>query len=147
MPEPPVNPIGCVIPRGGPAGSKINLPLDELIRPIVERTTRGIILLTAPPGGGKTTAIRYLRNVLPSDGSIACFDTEDAIAAYSAAGLAVLAAIEPAVGFSYLEVFTINPWSIDDCLEYLLANHGRDRFCRGLPRRQNPLYGHGKFRR
>jgi uncharacterized protein YjbI with pentapeptide repeats len=125
MSESPVNPIGCVIPRGGPAGSKVNLPLEHLIRPMLDGRARGIILLTAPAGGGKTTAIRHLRAVLPTDGSIACFDEPEAAVARhtGATGLAVLAAVAPEHGLTYLHVLSVSPWSVDDCLEYLLANH------------------------
>jgi uncharacterized protein YjbI with pentapeptide repeats len=125
MSQSPVNPIGCVIPRGAPAGSKVNLPLATLIRPMIDGRSRGIILLTAPAGGGKTTAIRHLRSVLPNDGSIACFDVGEAATARATAAraVAVLAAVDPEPRFTYLQVFAISPWSIDDCLEYLLANH------------------------
>jgi uncharacterized protein YjbI with pentapeptide repeats len=117
----------AVVPRVRRGDSQAGLPIDRLLLLMLrERITTGLVVIVAPPGGGKTTALRHLSAVLPADGPIQLFDADQSGAAQRAAwkNLAVLAVSEPSPNYRYLEeVLRLCPWTLDDCLEYLLARH------------------------
>jgi len=83
------------------------------------------VLITGEPGGGKTTALRHLAGVVPPAAQVVYFDAEETAEAHQAArsGLAVLAALDTPAAGTCVEVFELSPWTLDDCLEYLVALH------------------------
>src|SRR4051812_16415290 len=67
-------PGAAVVPRvrltpGGAAQS-----LEAVIRRLIDRHAHGPVLLTARPGGGKTTALSHLAAVLPPHCRVALLD-------------------------------------------------------------------------
>src|SRR5688500_8634777 len=88
------SPRFLVTPRARRHGSDAALPLADLVRPLLDRQARGLILLVAPAGGGKTTALGHLRDTLPITSPIDLFDEHEAPAAQVASwnGLALLTA-------------------------------------------------------
>jgi uncharacterized protein YjbI with pentapeptide repeats len=111
----------AVVPRGRVVGSIARLPLETLLCPMIAAKTNGIVRLIAPPGGGKSVALRHLQAVLPADPHLHLCD--DPCERLSATGLFVVTGsiISPSVTF--LVDIEICPWTVDDCIEYLCAMH------------------------
>ncbi len=87
--------------------------------------SRGIILIVAPAGGGKTTALRHLKALLPEGTQVAFFESGFVETAREAAAerLVVLAAFDSEPADACVEVIELCPWTLDDCMEYLAAMH------------------------
>src|ERR1035438_7839183 len=102
--------LAAVTPRGHRLRSKACLPIQQLLLPVITSKITGTVLLTARPGGGKTTAIRHLRAVFPDDGRVAFFDVHQAAQALEAAAsrLVVLAASETRLGRPYVDGFELS---------------------------------------
>ncbi|HTW93859.1 MAG TPA: pentapeptide repeat-containing protein, partial [Tepidisphaeraceae bacterium] len=122
-----------VVPRARRSGESAALPIHRLIDPMLFTGVRGVVAITSPPGGGKTTALRHLRALLPPN--VALFDEinlADAIAS-SRDQLAIYAGRDFSVYAHWLDVFELAPWTEDDCTEYLAAVH-RDQCAATLDR-------------
>jgi uncharacterized protein YjbI with pentapeptide repeats len=119
-----VNPI-AVTPRGHRSGCSASLPIDQFVIPIIEKNDRGVVLITAPPGGGKTLALDYLRTVLSARREVGFFDSHQIDPAFraGASGLVILATqmLEPPG--EVLDTIFISRWTLDDCMEYLHVRH------------------------
>src|SRR5665213_1892994 len=114
-----------VIPRGHRLRGEASLPIDRMLLPVIRGKSRGIVFITAPPGGGKTTALRHLRAVLPTDAQVPLFDAHQAADAKQAAAsrIVVLAGVDPQPHAGFVDVIVVSSWTLDDCLEYLVARH------------------------
>jgi uncharacterized protein YjbI with pentapeptide repeats len=126
----------AVRPRGHRLRGAASLPIDQFVLSAIGKRSTGIILVTAPAGGGKTTALRHLLATLPDDVRVRVFDSDRAERARDACvtGPVILAAAEPqALGDDLVEVLELNAWTLDDCLEYL-ANRHRDQCASVLKR-------------
>jgi uncharacterized protein YjbI with pentapeptide repeats/energy-coupling factor transporter ATP-binding protein EcfA2 len=122
----------AVVPRVSDDDGSSSMPVDRLILPMMRAGERGLVVITAPPGGGKTTALRYLQAVLPDYGGITFFDQQPAEARAAArSSLAILADVPAGAAGDALASFSLVPWSLDDCIEYLAARH-RDQLTRVL---------------
>jgi len=112
-----------VVPRARRKDGASSLPVDELLRPLIVSNRRGLVCLTAPPGGGKTTALAYLRSKLPAE--VRLFDADQRPAARSAANdaMVILATASAAQDTTTIAVFELCPWTMDDCIAYLAARH------------------------
>jgi uncharacterized protein YjbI with pentapeptide repeats len=119
-PEPVV-----VTPRGHRLRCQASLPIDRLVREVIAKSKRGIVQITSEPGGGKTTALRYLQTALPGELQVECFDAHQVLEARQAAQmrLVVLMAATPLSDTEYVDAFALSPWTPDDCLEYLVKRH------------------------
>jgi uncharacterized protein YjbI with pentapeptide repeats len=114
----------AVVPRARRVGTSACLPLDQLIVQLLQTHRKGIIYVTAPPGGGKTTALEHLRAVLPAYPRVGLFDEPRNHFHYAAAGESVVVVAQRSNNnVMALAVFELAPWSADDCLEYLAATH------------------------
>jgi uncharacterized protein YjbI with pentapeptide repeats len=119
----------AVVPRVSQADGSSSLPVDRLM---LRAGERGLIVITAPAGGGKTTALHYLQAMLPAGAGVQFFDQQAGEACRAAQSvLAILAdvAIDPAA--DVLASYELSPWTLDDCIEYLAARH-RDQLTRVL---------------
>ena len=83
------------------------------------------MVIIAPPGGGKTTALRYLRAALPADSEVEFFDDELPLEAIdpTASRLVILTTADSKYPRKSVEVIELSPWTLDDCMEYLAAVH------------------------
>ena len=119
MSDPSRTPV-VVVPRATRPGGEAALPLDRLVGPVLSARGRGLVVVTAPPGGGKTTAALHLRATLPT---AAVFDEHQSSEAIKDAGhgWAVLLTVAPLV--EPVATFALRPWDADDRLEYLVARH------------------------
>jgi len=119
VPDDPLAPrVAPVAPRARRPGSTAALPLEQLVLPILQSHSEGRINIIAGPGEGKTTALKHLRAVIPQSFHIRLVDTKRIeIAARIVTSKAVLDNCE------MLAVFELCPWTLDDCLEYLVAVH------------------------
>ncbi len=113
----------AVVPRARRLGGEASVPVDRLVASAAHG--RGLILLVGGPGGGKTTALQYLAATLPPDVSVTLCDTHQSTEARRAVttGVAVLATVDTPSAAGAIDVFTLCPWTVDDCLEYLVAAH------------------------
>lgn len=114
-----------VAPRAFRTGSTVALRLDQLVTPYIEQHSRGVIYITAPACGGKTTAINHLRATFPADANIAYFDDPQFDHWMSVAGekLVVLTTSSEGLAVSRLASFELTGWTEDDCFEYLASMH------------------------
>lgn len=108
-----------VTPRVSKRGSKIALPIDQVIRELIQVRRRGAVTLSAAPGGGVSTALVFLRERLAKEveaGRLVV--TEQRTGAEDLGALVVSAG-----GVGSAEVYDVAPWAKDDCVEYLAATH------------------------
>jgi uncharacterized protein YjbI with pentapeptide repeats len=106
------------------SGGSSSLPVERLILPMLRVGERGLVVLTAPPGGGKTTAMQYLQVALAGYGGVSFFDSQPAEAhAAARSGLAILADVGIDPDVEMLASYALSPWTLDDCIEYLAATH------------------------
>ena len=114
----------AVVPRAGRPGTDVALPVDQLVRAVLGDGWRsGVILITGKPGGGKTTAVAYLRATLGPATPV--YDDHEFAEADRAAraGVVVLATPGSTTDPDAIDRFALRPWSTDDWLEYLLVRH------------------------
>jgi uncharacterized protein YjbI with pentapeptide repeats len=125
----------AVMPRGRWSNTKASLPIERLLLRRIEAKAPGHVLITAPPGGGKTSALRHLRAVLPSDAQIAFFDGDLPSEAFDVAAskLVVSSAANANHATKSVSVIELSPWTLDDCVAYLAALH-RDQCASVLSR-------------
>jgi uncharacterized protein YjbI with pentapeptide repeats len=123
-----------VVPRVHARDGQAALPIEEVIGGMLRRGARGLVVLTAPAGGGKTTALWHLRGELGDD-QAGFFDvgSETAALAEASRRLVVLAAESANAAWNANEVLALCPWTADDQVEYLAATH-RDRCAAVLER-------------
>lgn len=122
--EPMLAPQRAVVtPRVRSVGDDASLPIDEVITSLVQNTTKGLVLVMATPGGGKTTALRHLGATLPE--RIELFDESAAEQAVAAAKdrLVILATSKPKPNWNPAAVYLICLWTEDDHVEYLAKAH------------------------
>jgi uncharacterized protein YjbI with pentapeptide repeats len=114
----------AVVPRVHVRDGEAALPIEEVIGAIARRGARGLVVLTGPAGGGKTTALWHLRGVLDDD-KLGLFDVGAEAAALAEASwrLAILAAEKVDLSWRAAEVLALCPWTPDDQVEYLAATH------------------------
>jgi uncharacterized protein YjbI with pentapeptide repeats len=124
----------AVAPRVHVRDGEAALPIDVVIGGMALRGARGLVVLTAPAGGGKTTALCHLRGVLHDD-NVGLFDVGGEAAAMSEAArrLTILAAEKVHPSWDVAEVLALCPWTPDDQIEYLAATH-RERCAAVLDR-------------
>ena len=69
--------LAAVRPRVYAAGSGEALPLDDEVRRLLDRGTRGVVALLGPAGSGKTAALRHLAAALPAGAPVTFLDGPD----------------------------------------------------------------------
>jgi hypothetical protein len=110
-----------VTPRGHRQLSHTSLPIAQLLTPIIHSKVNGIVLISAPAGGGKTTALGHLRDSFSAVAAVEFFDADQAADARRGAKsrLVVLASGDPPDA-GEVDVISLSPWTLDDCMEYLI---------------------------
>src|SRR5205823_7919217 len=109
-----------VVPRArcgldGPA-----LPLHSQIEPFLNRA--GVIRIVGPELSGKTTALRHLAAMFSEHSFIQYHDGTDF--SPKSVKMYLMIATGDAVGpVPTLARFTLAPWTLDDCIEYLAHSH------------------------
>lgn len=105
--------------------------LEDLIASFLERDVRGVLLVSGPPGSGRRTAIRSMRARFASVRDRVEF-VEDFLGDVVEESLGLGDPRERLrVGVAWHEVLDVppasilrmEPWSRDECIEYLLAAH------------------------
>jgi len=132
-----------VVPRAFHNDSSARVSVDQLVLDLFKSRQTGLVFLTAPTGGGKTTALRHVRAVIAASDSpqvpIRLFEVGQVESARTAAStcLAVLAvrtvrgaalthqlaALLRCSPTQEMEILDLCPWNDDDCLEYLAVVH------------------------
>jgi uncharacterized protein YjbI with pentapeptide repeats len=114
----------AVKPRVLATASGAALPLEDEIRQLPEAGKKGAVQLLGPAGSGKTTALRHLAAVLPTDGALILLDEPRIEQVFDALPerLVVFTATTPEV-IPEATSLALAPWGRDELLEYLLASH------------------------
>jgi uncharacterized protein YjbI with pentapeptide repeats len=101
------------------------LPLDDMVRTLIQTNDHGVILIVGGPGSGKATALRYLQASEPAiDGFIweQTFDRFQ-IQEQSCDRVIICATSIPKLIHHPVACLQLAPWTPDDLIEYLLALH------------------------
>jgi uncharacterized protein YjbI with pentapeptide repeats/energy-coupling factor transporter ATP-binding protein EcfA2 len=98
--------------------------LEDRIRDLLAGEYVGRVLICGPAGSGKTTALRHLAAVLPSEVGITLLDEPNLVqvAKASAGALQVIAA-PYGCPWQGEHNYRLAPWNRDDLIEYLLHTH------------------------
>jgi uncharacterized protein YjbI with pentapeptide repeats len=109
-----------VVKRTGEAGL-----LEDIVSEIADEYGSGFVRLTGGPGSGKSTAIAHLAAVFSYHEHFVFLDepTADEISACSSDSIAIAAT--PLVDGRNMEL-VLQPWGMDELIEYLLALHHDD---------------------
>jgi uncharacterized protein YjbI with pentapeptide repeats len=112
----------AVVPRVHVAsGSGAALSLESVVRRLIDSHTCGQILLLGRAGGGKTTALKHLRSVLPADAPVILYDEPPQIPIPRANTLDIVAHRDEPPGGQWFIKLELAPWEQDDCIEYCVA--------------------------
>lgn len=97
--------------------------LEDVIADIVEDFPSGVVWVVGGPGSGKTTAVAHLAAFFADDARLEFLDepTQDKVERSCGSALVVATTATP-IGQSGL-VLRLQPWGVDDLVEYLLAVH------------------------
>ncbi|MBI3829877.1 MAG: pentapeptide repeat-containing protein [Planctomycetes bacterium] len=98
--------------------------IEDEVLSLVRQGRTGLVAITGPAGSGKTTALRHLAYVLQDEAGI-YFDSlsdHDELLHRAASELVVYGNQSPYPRI-HMAKFTLAPWSSDDFIEYLLAEH------------------------
>jgi uncharacterized protein YjbI with pentapeptide repeats len=100
--------------------------LEEVIRELLAREHVGRVLICGPAGSGKTTALRHLAAVLPSNAGVSFLD-EPGLVEVAKASTGVLQVIAAPADCPWQGEHNhrLAPWNRDDLIEYLLHTHPR----------------------
>jgi uncharacterized protein YjbI with pentapeptide repeats len=114
----------AVRPRGISPLSNETVLLKEEIQELVARKWTGRVLLVGPPGSGKTTALRHLAAVLPTEAGIRFVD-EPCVAAIAKmpVGAFEIVALNDLFVVPAEVRYRLANWAKDDLIEYLLHAH------------------------
>ena len=112
----------AVVPRARREGEAARIPVEQLVLELHAENVRGVILLAAPQGGGKSAAISHLRATLPPD-VVTCVDDISEGWIVPPTPLTVVATSDVWHDNRVIVQFELCPWNDDDCMEYLIANH------------------------
>src|SRR5581483_8230513 len=117
-----------VRPRVLLPGASSSLPLDDEIQSRLEAGAWGVIELIGRSGSGKTTALVHLASRFGDEPALALIDRPDAAEVeqlLESADRCLVVCASPAVNISpaVAEIWRLAPWGLDECIEYLLAEH------------------------
>lgn len=96
--------------------------LDDVIAELVEEYGSGFVRLCGGPGSGKTTALAHLAAVFSHNDNIHFLDEPSSKDLESCSSDCITIAAMPSGKGRNLE-FALQPWGIDELIEYLLAEH------------------------
>src|SRR5687768_9555209 len=123
---PPIPPPrrAAVTPRVRTSPASGALPLERVVRGFIDAGARGIIVVHAPPGGGKTAALSHLHATL-SDLMSRVYTADEPTNTGHLWQLDRLSVITLRGPRSHddLAVYELVPWAEDEWIEYLAANH------------------------
>src|SRR5688572_11403215 len=123
---PPILPPrrAAVTPRVRTSPTSGALPLERVVRGFIDAGARGVIVVHAPPGGGKTAALRHLHAVLPELLSRVHIVDEPIYTAHLRQHFELSVVALPAPrSHDDLAILELVPWAEDEWIEYLAANH------------------------
>ena len=114
----------AVTPRVRTSPTSGALPLERVVRGFLDAGARGIIVVHAPPGGGKTAALSHLHAVLPELMSRVYTADEPTNTGHlwEFDRLSIVTQRAPR-SHDDLIVLELVPWAEDEWIEYLAANH------------------------
>jgi uncharacterized protein YjbI with pentapeptide repeats len=96
--------------------------LDEIVEEIAQEYGTGLVRLCGGPGSGKTTALAHLAAVFSDNTNITFLDQPTAADIENWFGDCITIAAMASGGGRHLEL-QLQPWSLDELIEYLLAKH------------------------
>lgn len=109
-----------VRPRVTARGSGEPMLLADAVEDFLEHHRQGVVQIVGGPGSGKTTALNYLLAIFPEKCTYLDDAIRDAIAGAGADSVTICTGKQPLQREAH-EIFTLAPWTRDDCVEYLLA--------------------------
>jgi len=128
--KPLVPELAVVRPRVRCAGSDSPRLLEDVIEEYAEDSPSGFLWLLGSEGAGKTTALAHLSEVFKGDQHFAFIDDADNLESttvcenYHTLGdsVLVIAARHSPISTGH-KVLQLEPWRVDELIEYLLAAH------------------------
>lgn len=111
-----------VVPRARMRPDGEVLPIEDLVRPFVERKAVGEIAIVGVPGSGKSVALRHLAFAFAEMGYVVCLDDDPLVGSLIKSHL-VLRATTRSYNHAALAVLELAPWGDDEAIEYLLVRH------------------------
>jgi uncharacterized protein YjbI with pentapeptide repeats/energy-coupling factor transporter ATP-binding protein EcfA2 len=114
----------AVRPRGISALSNETILLEEEIQELVAHKWVGRVLIVGAPGSGKSTALRHLAAVLPTEAGITFLDEPSLVeSAHSPVGAVQIIVAQDPSGVPADVRYRLASWTKDDLIEYLLHMH------------------------
>ncbi|MBI3408217.1 MAG: pentapeptide repeat-containing protein [Planctomycetes bacterium] len=100
------------------------LVLEEQVLELIAAGKRGAIALVGKEGAGKTTALQHLAAIVPENAGVVLLDEPDQsqVEQFVHDGMVVYSAVTP-LAVSHLAIHLLAPWTRDELIEYLLAEH------------------------
>jgi uncharacterized protein YjbI with pentapeptide repeats len=115
--------IAAVRPRALRTGALEPQLLEEIVAELIEEGVRRAVPLVGPPGSGKSTALAHLAEVFAADDRLRLADdpAPDELQRMGEEALWIFAPAAPIARFPI--TLTLQPWGLDELIEYLLAVH------------------------
>jgi uncharacterized protein YjbI with pentapeptide repeats/energy-coupling factor transporter ATP-binding protein EcfA2 len=114
----------AVRPRVHAPASGEPVLLEDEIRDLLTKGFVGRLVLIGPPGSGKTTALRHLAAVLPTEASVVLLDEPNEHSVAQAPSHGVMIFTMPGnCPWPFEASYRLADWTDDDLIEYLLSAH------------------------
>jgi uncharacterized protein YjbI with pentapeptide repeats/energy-coupling factor transporter ATP-binding protein EcfA2 len=116
------------------------VPFESELDSLISRAQTGAIALVGPPGSGKSTALAHIACFLAPDAGVQLLDGTPPLIVkqFMQKSLVIYTATRP-YNFEHVAVLSMARWTVDDCIEYLMAEHPEQ--CASVMKRMSAAKG------